>query len=218
MVAPVTVELSQAATRQSLLEAACEVFAEVGFRSATVREICQRAGANIAAVNYHFGDKERLYLEALRFAQGCAAEKYPTDLGVSQDAAPEVKLRAFVRSFLLRIFDEGQIAWYGKIMAREMIEPTAALDALIEEKFRPQATQLTHIIRDILGSEATPETVRLSTFSVVSQCCFYHHCRPVVSRLFPQQKFSPSEIEKLADHITQFSISALKQMARTKAK
>src|SRR3954469_17924131 len=111
MVAKATNDLNQAATRQSLLEAAGEVFAEVGFRAATVREICQRAGANIAAVNYHFGDKEKLYLEVLRHAQRYAAEKYPTNMGVTAAATPEEKLQAFIRSFLLRIFDEGSLAW-----------------------------------------------------------------------------------------------------------
>ena len=53
-------ERTRTNTRQRVLEAAGEVFAERGFRAATVREICQRAKANLAAVNYHFGDKERL--------------------------------------------------------------------------------------------------------------------------------------------------------------
>ncbi|MGA9754367.1 MAG: TetR family transcriptional regulator, partial [Desulfobaccales bacterium] len=52
-------------TRQRLLEAAGEVFAKKGFRNTTIREICRRARANLAAVNYHFGDKERLYLAVL---------------------------------------------------------------------------------------------------------------------------------------------------------
>ena len=62
-------------TRNRLLNAAGEVFAEKGFKSATVRAICDRAGANIAAVNYHFGDKEHLYSEVLRFAHAYGDEE-----------------------------------------------------------------------------------------------------------------------------------------------
>ena len=51
---------SHAATRRALLDAAADVFAESGFRCATTREICRRAGANVAAINYHFGGKEGL--------------------------------------------------------------------------------------------------------------------------------------------------------------
>ncbi|MGQ9671001.1 MAG: TetR family transcriptional regulator, partial [Desulfosoma sp.] len=50
------------ATRARLLDAACDVFAEKGYRGARLADICRRAGANIAAVNYHFGDKASLYV------------------------------------------------------------------------------------------------------------------------------------------------------------
>ena len=53
-------ETAPGATRLQLIEAAGEVFAEMGFQNATVREICRRAGANVAAVNYHFQSKEAL--------------------------------------------------------------------------------------------------------------------------------------------------------------
>ena len=207
---------AQAKTRRLLLEAAGEVFAEVGFRSATVREICLRAGANIAAVNYHFGDKERLYAEVLRYSQTQALTKYPPNLGLKANAPAAEGLRAFVRSFLLRIFDEGPIAWHGKLMSREMIEPTEALGALIEEKIRPQSDQLQKIVRALLGGKPSPELVRLCGCSVVSQCLFYHHCRPVVQKLFPGQKFDAAGIEQLAGHITQFSLAALQQLAKSR--
>jgi len=152
---------SHAETRRQLLEAAGAVFAGAGFRDATVREICRRAGANVAAVNYHFGDKETLYLEVLRYAHGKALEKYPPLLNVSADAPPEKKLRAFVHSLLLRIFDKGPTAWHGKIMLREMIEPSAALDSLVEERMRPMAGQLWQIVADILDRPPNDERVRL---------------------------------------------------------
>jgi AcrR family transcriptional regulator len=202
-------------TRRHLLEAAGAVFAEFGFRDATVREICRRAGANIAAVNYHFGDKETLYAEVLRYAHGKALEKYPPLLDVAADAPPEKKLQAFVHSFLLRIFDKGPTAWHGKLMSREMIEPTAALDSLVEERMRPMAAQLWQIVAEILDCPPNDERVRLCSMSVVSQCVFYHHCRPVVSRLFPKHlPQNVANIERLADYITKFSLSAMKHLPK----
>jgi AcrR family transcriptional regulator len=208
---------SHAETRRQLLEAAGAVFAGAGFRDATVREICRRAGANVAAVNYHFGDKETLYLEVLRYAHGKALEKYPPLLNVSADAPPEKKLRAFVHSLLLRIFDKGPTAWHGKIMLREMIEPSAALDSLVEERMRPMAGQLWQIVADILDRPPNDERVRLCSMSVVSQCVFFHHCHPVVSRLFPKDlPQDAAGIERLADHITRFSLAAMKHLPATK--
>ena len=205
------------ATRRQLLEAAGAVFAEVGFRDATVREICRRAGANIAAVNYHFGDKEKLYAEVLRYSHSKALEKYPPLLGVAADAPPEKKLRAFVQSLLLRIFDKGPTAWHGKLMAREMIEPSAALDSLVEERIRPMSNQLWQIVAEIIGRPLNDERVRLCAFSVVSQCVFYHHCRTVLSRLFPNEEpLDAAGIERLADHVTRFSLAAMKHLPAAK--
>ena len=208
---------SQAETRRQLLEAAGAVFAEAGFRDATVREICRRAGANIAAVNYHFGDKEKLYAEVLRYSHRMALEKYPLIPDTDPNATPEKKLRAFVHSFLLRIFDKGPTAWHGKLMSREMIEPSAALDSLVEERMRPMAGQLWQIVADVLDCPLNDGRVRLSAFSVVSQCVFYHHCRPVVSRLFPNERpLDAAGIERLADHITRFSLAAMKHLPAAK--
>jgi hypothetical protein len=97
-----------------------------------------------------------------------------------------------------------------------MIEPTRVLDTLVEERMRPQANLLMGIIRELLGPKTSPERIRLCGFSVVSQCLFYHHCRPALERLFPEQKFSLNEIEILATHITEFSLAALKPRARKK--
>ncbi len=204
---------AQPATRQELVEAAAEVFAQRGFRSASVREICERAGANVAAVNYHFGDKESLYGEVLKYALRCARMKHPPDMGLRPNATGAEQLKAFVLSFLLRIFDEGPQSWHGKLMLREMVEPTRALDALVEEEIRPLSDRLTAIVRGLLARGASEDMVRRCSMSVVSQVLFYHHCQPVILRLFSKMKFGPAEIESLAEHITRFSLTALQQMA-----
>lgn len=210
-------EDNQAVTRRQLIEAAGAVFAEVGFRSATVREICRRGEANIAAVNYHFGDKETLYLEVLRYANARALEKYPPFLNVGPEAPAEKRLRAYVLSFLLRIFDQGPTSWYGKLMSREMIEPTAALESIIEEKIRPMSKDLWTIVAELLDCPLNDGRVRQCSFSVVSQCVFYHHCRPVMTRMHPElASLDAAGIESLADHITRFSLAAIKAIAARK--
>lgn len=210
--------IMQAATREALLEAAAAIFARRGFAAATVREICEQAGANVAAINYHFRDKESLYREVLTHALHCARQKYPPHLDTTSQSPPQERLRAFVESFLLRIFDESRHAWHGQLMSREMIAPTAALDHLVAEEIRPMADVLHGIVRELMGAQADAEAVRLCSLSIVSQCLFYHHCRPVLERLFPKMKLDAKSAAHLAEHITQFSLNALRSHARPKAK
>jgi AcrR family transcriptional regulator len=205
---------SSTETRQRLLEAAGEVFAEYGFRRATIRDICRRANANVAAVHYHFGDKEQFYATVLRYAHRYALEKYPPHLGLPDNATSPQRLHAFVRSFLLRILDAGHPAWHGKLIAQEMLAPTPAFEALVEEEIRPLAEQLQAIVQTLLGVHADPRRVRLCALSIVGQCVFYHHARPVIARLFPEQRYTQHDIERLAEHIVQFSLAALQQLAQ----
>ena len=200
-------------TRQRLLEAAGEVFAARGFRAATVREICQRAQANLAAVNYHFGDKERLYAAVLQYTFHCA-EPFPLDLGLGVEATVEERLRAFIRSHLFSLLAEGRPAWHRKLIAREMAEPTQALDTVVDQMIRPEAELLMAIVRDVLGPDAHPQRVWQCASSIIGQCLFYHHARPVIMRLNLEQTYTPEAIEELVDHIAQFSLAGLRQFAR----
>jgi len=204
-----TPETSPAATRDALLDAAAAVFAEVGFQSATIRDICQRAGANIAAVNYHFGDKQALYTEVLKRSHLLALAKYPPDLGLAPDATPEQRLHAFVRSFLLRIFDQGPHSCHGRLMAREMVEPTAALDTLANDVIRPMAERLRGILRELLGPKVREPQLSLCAMSVVSQVTFYHNCRHMIARVMPGIALDERSVDQLAAHITAFSLAGL---------
>ncbi len=202
------------ATREGLLAVAAVAFAESGFRAAKVREICRRAGANVAAVNYHFGGKEALYLEVLRRSLRDMLERHPVDGGVPADAPAGDRLRGFVRSFLSRTMATGRDACFGRLLARELMEPTPALDVLVASEIRHLAGRLEGIVGDLLGPGAAEGARRICVASVVGQIVFYQHCRPVVSRLFPDLDFAPAHLDRLAEHITRFSLAGIREVAR----
>ncbi len=190
-----------------MLEAAAEVFAEHGFHDATVREICEKANANVAAVNYYFGDKQALYAAVFEYARTLAGDG-PEEL---PGASPEQQLRAFIHSYLTRFFDEGRPAWLGRLIAQEMIQPTQVLDALVRERIRPNHERLKQIARELMDREVTEERLRLVAFSIAAQYLFYFTHRPIIARLYPDLKLDATAIELLTDHITSFSIAALKE-------
>jgi AcrR family transcriptional regulator len=202
-----------AATRQRLLDAAGEVFAEVGYRAATIREICAKAEANVAAVNYHFRDKDGLYEDVVAYAHGCAMASHPSPVDLAR-LSPAEQLSGFVRAFLLRLLDAGRPAWHGRLMARELVEPTAALDRIVRESIRAQSELLMGIVRAVAGVPLSDIAVRRAAMSVVGQCLFYEHARPVIGRLFPDLGFSGAEVEALADHISAFSLAGIADLAR----
>ena len=196
-------------TRAAIMEAAGKVFAEEGYAKATVRDICRQAGANIAAINYHFGDKKGLYLAVLKHYQTIAFQTYPPDLGIKETQKPEEKLRTYIRSFLMRIMDEGRPAWFGKLLAREFTEPSWAFDILVKETIRPSFQIITCIVAEITGKETKDRKVLLSSMSVVGQCLYFRHSHPVISRLFPKEVFGPKQIDELTEHITRLSLHGL---------
>jgi len=201
--------------RERLLEAAGEVFAERGYDAATVREITGRAGANVAAVNYHFRDKEELYAAVLRHAQRCAMESSWVDGG---EGTPEKRLGGFVGAMLRHLLDPERPAWHGRLMAREMAAPTRMLSQLIDEGFRPKVTILEGIVRDIVGSSLSGKRVHLLAASVLAQCVFYRQSRPVIAELFPGLLEGEDAIAPLAEHITTFSLAGIRAAARAKQK
>ena len=201
-------------TRGRILEAAGEQFAKRGFRGATVRMICERAGVNISAIKYHFGGKEALYSEVLRFWHEYAIKKYPPLFGVGEDATSDEKLRAFIRSLLFRLLDKGKPAWFGKLMAREMAEPTRSFDRMVQNAMRPLNQLLASIVQQIVGDSVSETEILRCCTSIIGQCVYYYNSR-YMTQLFRQDVSSPEEIEKIADHIMHFSLKGLEHYIET---
>ena len=190
-------------TRTRLLEAAREVFAAHGFQGATVREICRRAEANVAAVNYHFGSKDELLAEALNFNALKALQ------AAHPDVTPEVRLRLFIRDFMRLLLDEKSASRQCRIMARELADPTPVLDQIVKQGIAPLHDFLGGLVGEIVGEQVS-DAVRLRcVFSILGQCLFYYHAEPVLQRLHPELRYDAAEIEAIATHIADFSLTAL---------
>jgi AcrR family transcriptional regulator len=205
-----------ARTRRLLLAAASEIFAAKGFGNATVAEICRKAKANVAAVNYHFGSKGELYVEAWRYAFQKSLEKYPPDGGVPADAPVEERLRGRVRSIMLRISDPQDHEF--EIVHKEMANPTGLLAGAMREAIEPIREGFSKIVREILGERADEQLVRLCQMSVKSQC-FGPLLRERRRRMSPRAGHPPGEqlevgVDKLADHVTRFSLAGIRELRR----
>ena len=204
-------------TRERIADAAGEMFAERGFDGTTVRDICQRAGANIAAVNYYFGDKQRLYIEAVVRAHRWRMEQASLPEWPAGTSA-KTKLADFITTFIRRVRTEPGGTWHTRLMMREMANPTAACAELVQSSIRPQFEILLAVLRELLPSHTPKEQLRLTAFSIVGQCLFYHFADPVIRNLLDADDYSALDIDKLAQHIAEFSLKSINRQARREHK
>ena len=201
-------------TRERLLRVAGETFAEKGFRATTVREVCERARANVAAVSYHFGGKDELYKQVLDSVFAYAMGRYPPDLGQDEARTPRERLFAFVRSFLLRMLDPEKPVWHRKLMARERAEPSPAMRHAIGKGIRKGRRLLHEILTEALGPNAAEECVDHCIASVVGQCLFYHRGDLAPNPAGPRIEPTPEGVDQLARHITDFSLGGIARRRR----
>jgi AcrR family transcriptional regulator len=199
-------------TREKLLNAASEVFAKKGYRNTTVAEICRRAGSNVASVNYHFGSKDALYVVVWRNAFDQALQAYPPEGGLSPDAPAEQCLRALIHSNLHRILGAGRLGYAGRILMREMSDPTEAIRSALRDVIRPLREHARKIIKRLLGPGASEREIGFCEMSVIHQCLALGFRR---GKLPPgivkgRGKPTPELIDALVEHITCFSLAGIK--------
>jgi len=197
-------------TRERLLDTACSVFAEKGFQDASVAEICERAGANVAAVNYHFGGKDALYAEVWRYTFDTFMQAYPLDGGLPPDAHPEDRLFARIHALLQRVFDDGRVGQCFRIGLRELVNPSAALEDTKRELIGPHRKRTQELVRELLGPEASDEDVLFCEISIINQCLSVNFFQERRKFLLGRERISKNAVEHLARHITKFSLGGIR--------
>ena len=201
-------------TRQRLLNAAGECFADKGFHGATVRDISQRADANVAAVNYHFGDKYKLYeavlLEAINYAEDRfrALRDQADTLDVAQ------RLHDFVGALLMGGLDPERPEWHCKLLCMEMADPGPALETIFAKSISGRFGMLRQIVSELFAPPGETAEVTLLACSVLGQGLFYLRSRQMLPKMHPGFKLDCEGLEKLTTHITEFSLAAIEARNR----
>lgn len=201
-------------TKRQILEAAAVAFSRKGFRATTIADICQLAGTNLASVNYHFGDKENLYVEAWHEAFWRALQKHPPEGAAADGAPPAERLRARIVSLLGRITDPDCCDF--EIVHMEIANPTGLLTEMIRENVEPLERGLNDVIRELLGPRAAEEDVQLCAMSIRCQCMnpAIFTRRPALQapdRPNPEPLLARMDLGLIADHIVAFGLAGIAQ-------
>jgi AcrR family transcriptional regulator len=208
-----SVKKQDTCTRERLLDSACEVFAKKGYREATIADISELAGANIAAVNYHFGDKETLYVEAWRLAFHKSLETYPPDGGVHPDAPAEERFRGRILAAIRRFSNPKN--YEVQILLKELSTPTGLLAEVVQESIGPLRREFGCIIKELLGDHASEQQVQLCQMSIMAQFVNLTQRKSLAEAgIRPDLTSDNVKIDTVADHVVRFSLAGIREIKR----
>ena len=203
-------------TKRRLLETASLVFADKGYRGATVQDLCRAAGVNVAAVSYHYGSKDGLYLAVWKHAEAAfraASER----IGAIDD--PRRRLAEMIRFRIRHIFDDGLTGCLRRLVYHEMADPSQAHGEVFNRFVWPQMAQLTGLVAAVL--EVSPDDPRAGrcAFSIQSQMVFLHvmrirgKTRPL-AQILGSASPTEAQIRGFAEHLVTFAAGGLAAVRR----
>ncbi|MGA1825597.1 MAG: CerR family C-terminal domain-containing protein [bacterium] len=200
-------------TKLSLILAAGELFAELGLEGVGIRTIAKKAGVNIAAVNYHFGSKEHLYTETLKYAALHGGGIHPISLSkdgedIQGPAEIAESLYTYIKEKFVSLFASGQSSWYSKLIIRSLLEPTPSLQSTVDQIFLPTMESLITIIQRA-DPNMTKEKARLWAFSIEGEIAFYGICKVPILLILRKKEYDNEFIDAAADHVARSSLTAL---------
>jgi AcrR family transcriptional regulator len=199
-------------TKERLLNEAEALFAQKGFDAVSVREITTAARCNLAAVNYHFGNKHNLYLEVFRARWIPRARRlqafFKKSLATQGSTSPHSIARALAEAMLVGPLSDEERYRHHQLMARELGRSTEALELLAEEVMRPFFTKIADMLRPAMPKELDKERLMLNILSIFALVLYFNFARVAVSRITGQEYDSAFKA-RLVEHITEFALTGL---------
>ena len=196
-------------TRDRLLDEAEELFAQRGYHAVSVREITKAAGSNLAAVNYHFGNKQNLYLEVFRSRWLPRASRiqhsFRQSLKNNGNPSPDLVVQSLARAFLAGPMSPDERTRHLKLISGELAQPTEAFELVVEQVFRPLFGKLLEDLRKVMPESIDEKKMALNVFSILSMVLYFNFARPLITRFVGSPQGTDLET-RLVDHIVQFSL------------
>jgi AcrR family transcriptional regulator len=201
-------------TREQLLETAGQVFSEKGYDAATGKEICERSGANAAAVVYHFGGMENLYKEVILEARRRLAPSEALAAAVTQATDPKSKLTAFIALLAAKLAGSSS-TWAVRLISREMISPTPIFDEIRNKEMRGRAAILRGIVSELTQLPEDHPAVARACINIMAPFGVILLITPQrIERAFPVLSFGPESMDELTRHMVEFALGGLEAIAR----
>ncbi|NIA14697.1 MAG: CerR family C-terminal domain-containing protein [Nitrospiraceae bacterium] len=192
-------------TKLALILAAGELFAENGFEGTSVRAIAKRANAHVASVNYHFGNKENLYTETLRYVLMKGGDTQPGRVPLdderlqSREGIAEIILEV-VRAHFAAYFLPDDPDWHLKLVIRSLLDPTPSLQVIVKQIFEPDHEALRKLFR-LARPDFTEEQTRLWAITFVGQIAVYYFCRLPILTILGLKEYDPPFLDSVAEHV-----------------
>jgi len=202
-------------TRERLLATAAREFADRGYTATTIRDVCKRARANVAAVHYHFGSKEQLYVETLRWAMALCSGEDTAELltfAARDDLSRAERLVGTIRRFALGML-AARPAWHQHLLFRELTTPTLALDQIVDEFLEPRFDALRKAVTPYVADEDR-KTIDLHVMSIIGQLLYHRMAGAVALRFLGETTYTPALAGRIVDHVAAFTLRSLEGRRR----
>ncbi len=208
-----TLAIKSEETRQKLIEAAGQIFAEVCYDAATVRQITDRAEVNLGAINYHFGDKLQLYREVLTevFSQRCRLLEERCTHG-----PPEKRFRSFIEWMMAIGETDKSHGWHRMLVMLEInATPLSKAPELMVELNRPVLRILASIVGDLAGPALSRSEVEIASHFVIALSSYWLHRTEFLQKLSPELTFNERQIRQLVDQTYHFALGGISRVRRS---
>jgi len=202
-------------TRDRILAAAQKLFAEKGFDVTSVRDITTEAGCNVASVNYHFGGKDKLYLDTFRSMLAVLRDQRLEVLGelMARHSAPTLEefLESFAEGFIDPLDDESRGRMFMALVSREMFDPRLPHDVFVSEFIHP-ILEKSLIALERFGPPLEPTDARMCIMAMVGQLLHALKARNLFTR-HDHSEVVPTDLADYVPHFVRFAAGGIRACA-----